>query len=309
MKFKSENITSVKNAFDRHGTAVAQAFSEYRACVKQYDGRYAADYAAQKKTEARRLAATAVDRADRELHDAVGSFAAEMRKEIRNIVINKPDYDFLRTLDTYRKHGLTMTEGEVRALASFAADCYLEMRVLQSVAQKSGFKIQLPSVDDIENDIKRIEKAARVPSMYAPSEYVHEAGEVLGEKPYFTDDGKVYQRSGKADALYLTLVSEARNRLEADLETVIPERWTHMAPVRIEPFVNSASEGDKAEECGEEDTKAVEARVAEEQAARERYAESLDVTKPDTNADAITAHNAESELAAQAVRDKYFARK
>lgn len=315
MVFATEHLNDARTVFARHGNAVVAALKEYRENVQLYDGRFAADYAAQQKIEAKTLAAGKVAQADREMHDRITEIVKEMRHNVGYVATNLPDEKVLTALDVYARNNIRMSETVIRAFAAKAAESHLAMCWLRSIAQKSGFNVNFPTIDDVENDIKRIEKAARVPSMCAVPEYAKEAAEVMGDIPWFRDDGSVYNRSGKPDALYFLNQSEARKRLENDMGSVMLDRWKGVQPVTIEPVAedkhvsaegNAATEGQATEDAAKQTT---EERAAAEQAARKQYAEGLDVAKEDGNADAISAMNAESAAAAQSVRDRYFGKK
>lgn len=238
------------------------------------------------------------------MHDAITDIAKAVRYDVCTAITTKPSERFSSVMKEYKRYGLKMTEFEVRAFAEMAAGTYTELRILQSVAANSGFKVSIPSVSDIEADIKRIEKGARVPSMYTPTEYIKEASEVLGEKPWFRDDGSVAYRSGKPDALFLALTAKSFENLEKDMSGPMLERWKGVQPIVIERLTNNE---DKADISLSEREKA-EAELAEaEQIAHKEFGKNLDVT-PDPNESAIAAENEASAARSREILARYTRR-
>ena len=71
------------------------------------------------------------------------------------------------------------------------------LRALQAVAQRSGYQLTVPSADDYQGDIDRIERAVRVPIMYAPHDFQHEALDTLPDRPVFRPDGSFTPRAAR----------------------------------------------------------------------------------------------------------------
>ena len=267
--FSSENLKKASAAFAQHRDAVRNALQEYREAVARCDAHYAPDYAKQKIAESKAVAAGKVAQADKTMHDAVVNIAKMMRNNMYAEITAKPSEEFCSIVKEYNRYHLKMTEVELRAFAERAAGTYVGLRILQGIASDSGFRLSVPSVTDVEGDIKRIERAAWVPSMYTPLEYVQEAEEVFGGIPQFRADGSVWDRKNKADAAYLATINHIRERLENDLENTIPERWANMGPVKIEPIANDATG-----ETGEDEIAAAAERAAAEQS---EFANSLQI--------------------------------
>ena len=300
MKFSNTNsmvagLSKAKTIFARHRGEVEKILTEYRDNISLYGSHYAQDYAAEKRREAQKDAGGRIAQADREMSAAIFEITKDMKKDFANSLAIEPAKHFLDCMNIYDKYHLTMTETEIRAFAEATAESHLGLRVLQKVAAKSGFKVELPSVSEVEADIARIERAARVPSMYAPANYYTEAAEVLGEKPYFRNDNSVAYRSGKVDALYLSLVESGRTGLETALEGAIKDRWNGLRSVSVTKFAeDNASE----EERQQAETAQNDASTA--------YAERMRVTREnDLNEASMLAENAASESRAQQIRVRY----
>lgn len=300
--FITEPIKSVESVLARHKSAVKDALHAYREVVELCDTAYSPNFAAQKRAEAKREAAGRIAQADREMHDSIMSYARDMRRDMYGAIVEPPSVRFRETIAYWKDSKLT--EIEIRALAEQAAGSYCAQRILQNLARNSGFSIAAPDASAIEKDIQKIERAARIPSMYAPGEYHAEALEVLGEKPWFRDDGSVAYYSGKPDALYLTLTAKAFENLARDMSGPMLERWKGVQPIVIEPLANAENEADMSP-SEREQAKAEQAEA--EQIAREEFAENLDVT-PDFNEAAIMAENEASVARSREILARYTQR-
>ncbi len=98
-----------------------------------------------------------------------------------------------------------------------------------------------PNADKYQKDVDRIEKAVRVPIMYAPQEFLHEALEVLPDLPIFREDGTVAYTAGRPDSVYLitraqqfeidtNAISEAAARWAVDFVPELTAFETTTAP-------------------------------------------------------------------------------
>jgi len=302
MKYSANNsmidsLVRIRTIFSRHRSEVEKILAAYRENIALYGANYAPDYASEKKREALQEARGRINQADREMHEAIKELVKGIRRDFAGNLTIEPTMHFSKCMDIYDKYALKMTETEIRAFAEATSESYLGLRVLQKIAAKSGFKVNVPGAAEIESDLARIEKATRVPTMYAPTEYYTEASEVFGEKPWFRDDGSVYQRSGKVDARYLSIVETARMRMEAALDGDMKTRWNGLRSVNIEKLAESDSSEEQA------------AEKAAQAVARKDFADNLEIDKEaDLNGAAMIAENAASELRAKDVRAHYMNR-
>lgn len=300
--FLTDPIKHIESVLARHKTAVRDALHAYREVITLCDTTYSSNFAAQKRAEAKTEAAGRIAQADREMHDSIMSYVRDMRRDMYASIAEPPSARFKEIISCW--NGLQMTEIEIRALAEHAAGSYCAQRILQNLAKNSGFSIAAPDASAIEKDIQKIERAARIPSMYAPNGYHTEALEVLGEKPWFRDDGSVAYYSGKPDVLYLTLTAKSFENLEREMSGPMLERWKGAQPIVIEPLTNTENEADMSPSEREQ---AEAERAATEQAAREAFAENLDVT-PDPNESAIAAENEAAAVRASEILARYVQR-
>lgn len=301
--FTSEHLSEVRKALAAHRVATTKIFEDYRNTVSGYDTQYVPECAKQKRAEAKQLAQNRITQVDKAMSEEVKKLASEIRNALYDAVTTSCPPLFAAALNSYVQSGVKMQETEIRAFARYGAGNYAALRSLQAVAGKSGFKVAIPTADEIERDIQRIERAAWLPTMYAPPGFHAEGKEILGERPYFRDDGSVRQRTGEADALYLHLMERRLNDLDTELETAVPERWKGPAAIVIEKI-------EQAEGMTAEDVK--QQQKAAEYAERKNYADNLEISRDgmnDPNAAAIESENARAAAKAQTIRDKYAGKK
>lgn len=301
-----ENLAAARRAFETHRVATTKIFEEYRSTTAGYDARYSPEFASLKKAEAKQVAVDRIAQVDKAMNVEVARIVSEMRSVLGDRVVTAPSPNFTAALNFYSQNGVKMQESEIRAFARYGAGNYASLRVLQEVAARNGFRMTVPTADEIEKDIKKIERMSWVPSMYAPPGYYAEGREILGEIPFFTDDGKAYQRSGEATALYLSIRDKTFNDLDTALETVFPGRWDAVSPkiARAEELPEDMNAEEKEE--------AKKRQKAIEEAARKSYAQNLGIFSDEVgnpNVAAIESANAEAAAKAQAIRDKYTSHK
>ena len=290
-------FSDIHGEFANYQTAIASVLSAYRRDLEA-----AKRTAAQYKDEAgelyRRkegLIATAraeVNKADKALHDAVTMiYLPKLREALSDYVCKRADRDYMDSLRDVWDFNLSLSCAELSGYILGAGGNYTALRSLQAVAKRSGYQLTVPSADDYQGDIDRIGRAVRVPVMYAPYDYQHEALEVLPDRPVFRADGSYYT-TGRPDSVYLIMrkqefesamntVSEAGMRWSMDF---VPE-ITAFEPVKTEDGEEITPEQQRAEavkdaaqRVGVSDTTAEQLaqRVTEEQAeAARRAAEGL----------------------------------
>lgn len=296
MQFALEYLDEIIRAFEEHRGTVERILKEYRETVNSYGNHYKPEYLNEMKSKARGEAAASIAQADKTLQRTVKSKIESLRRELcMNVVdFSEKDKNVLYLMNLYGEKGEKLTETEIRGFYSQGAHCYPVLRMLRVLAQDSGFRLVLPSIEELEKDMKRIESGVRVPSMYAPAEYYREASEVLGKKTWFRDDGSVYQRSGETDAVYLSLVETARERLEKDMDTVIRARWDGWKSINIERIDNKSSVAGSEAADSNSTEEAQQDRSAEERAKQASLAAGLNVTQEEPNGAAYAAQEAES---------------
>lgn len=283
----------IHGEFTSYQTVVASALSVYRRDLES-----AKRTAAQFKDEAGELsrrkegliaaARSKVSEADKALHDAVTmTYLPKLREALSDYVCKRADRGYMDSLRDAWDFDLSLSRTELAGYILGADNNYTALRALQAVAQRNGYRLTVPSADDYQGDIDRIERAVRVPVMYAPHDYLHEALEVLSDRPVFRADGSYYT-TGRPDSVYLVLrkqefesamnaVTEAGTRWSVDF---VPE-ITAFEPVKTEDGEEITPEQQRAEavkdaaqRVGVSDTTAEQMaqRITQEQAEADRRA-------------------------------------
>ena len=286
-------FSDIHGEFARYQAAVSSALSAYRRDLEAAK-RTAAQYKDEAGELSRRkdgLIATArskISEADKGLHDAVTMlYLPKLREALSDYVCKRADRSFMDTLRDVWDFNLSLSRAELSGYILGADGNYTALRALQAVAQRNGYRLTVPSADDYQGDIDRIERAVRVPVMYAPHDYLHEALEVLPDRPVFRAAGGYYT-TGRPDSVYLVLrkqefetamnaVSEAGTRWSVDF---VPE-ITAFEPVKTDDGGEITPEQQRAEavkdaaqRVGVSDTTAEQTaqRITQEQAEADRRA-------------------------------------
>lgn len=283
----------IHGEFTSYQSAVASALSAYRRDLEA-----AKRTAAQYKDEAGELsrrkegliaaARSKVSEADKTLHDAVTMiYLPKLREALSDYVCKRADRGYMDSLRDVWDFDLSLSRAELAGYILGADGNYTALRALHAVAKRSGYRLTVPSADDYQGDIDRIERAVRVPVMYAPHDYLHEALEALSDRPVFRADGSYYT-TGRPDSVYLVLrkqefesamnaVTEAGTRWSVDF---VPE-ITAFEPVKTDDGGEITPEQQRAEavkdaaqRVGVSDTTAEQTaqRITQEQAEADRRA-------------------------------------
>ena len=286
-------FSDIHGEIARYQAAVSSALSVYRRDLEA-----AKRTAAQYKDEAGELsrrkegliaaARSKIGEADKALHDAVTMiYLPKLREALSDYVCRRADRGYMDALRDARDFDLSLSRAELAGYILGADNNYTALRALQAVAQRNGYRLTVPSADDYQGDIDRIERAVRVPVMYAPHDYLHESLDVLPDRPVFRADGSYYT-TGRPDSVYLVLrkqefesamnaVTEAGTRWSVDF---VPE-ITAFEPVKTDDGGEITPEQQRAEavkdaalRVGVSDTTAEQTaqRITQEQAEADRRA-------------------------------------
>ena len=294
-------FSDIHGEFARYQAAVSSALSVYRRDLEA-----AKRTAAQYKDEAGELArckegliATArskISEVDRALHDAVVMiYLPKLREALSDYVCKRADRGYMDSLRDVWDFNLSLSRAELAGYILGADGNYTALRALQAVAKRSGYRLTVPSADDYQKDIDRIERAVRVPLMYAPYDYQHEALEVLPDRPVFRADGSYYT-TGRPDSVYLIM---RKQEFESAMNAVTEAgtRWSMDFVPEITAF-----EPVKTDDGGEITPEQQRAEAVKDAAQR--------VSVDDTTAEQLTQHvtqeQAEADRRAAEGRKFYF---
>lgn len=179
---------------------------------------------AKRKATLLNIARSKIRAADNELHSRVMQQIPKLRAALSEYITAKPDSGFMEILRDIKTFRLSMSHSELEALIPSAEGNFTALKALQSVANDNGYTLTVPDIAAFLDDVKALERAVRVPVMYAGN-YVSEAAEVLDDRPVFRDDGSIAYTTGRPDALYLIMRGQELDGLTDSLAE-IADRWS-----------------------------------------------------------------------------------
>lgn len=287
-------------ALESYKSAVNSVLADYRVGVERATSEAAAFKNEQAELSKRKAtlintARSEIRRADSELHDRVMQQIPKLREALSAYITAKPDPNFMEMLRDVKTFHLTLSRSELEALVPSAEGNYTALRALQSVANDNGYTMTAPDIAAFLDDVKALERAARVPVMYA-GDYVSEAAEVLDDRPVFRDDGSIAYTTGRPDALYLIMRGQELDGLTDSLAEVA-DRWSGS-------FVPQLSELEPIELDDGDVVTPEQQREAAISAASERV--SVDDSADTERAAAMGAERAEADRRAMETLQRYY---
>lgn len=216
-------------ALESYKSAVNSVLADYRVGVERATSEVAAfkderAELAKRKAALINTARAAIQAADSELHDRVAGQIPKLREALSEYITAKPDSGFMEVLRDTKTFRLSLSRSELEALVPAAEGNFTALKALQSVAKDNHYTLTVPDIAAFLDDVKAIERTARVPVMYA-GDYVSEAAEVLDDRPVFRGDGSVAYSTGRPDALYLIMRGQELDGLTDSLAEVA-DRWS-----------------------------------------------------------------------------------
>lgn len=287
-------------AFESYKRAVNSALADYHVGV-QRASREASAFKAEQAELAKRKAAlintarAAIQAADSELHDRVAGQIPKLREALSEYITAKPDSGFMGTLRDIKTFRLSLSRSELEALVPAAQGNFTALKALQSVAKDNHYTLTVPDIAAFLDDVKAIERAVRVPVMYA-GDYIHEGVEVLEDRPVFRDDGSIAYSTGRPDAVYLIMRGQEFDGLTDSLGK-IADRWSGS-------FVPQLSELEPIELDDGDVVTPEQQREAAISTASERI--SVDDSADTERAAAMGAERAEADRKAMETLQRYY---
>lgn len=287
-------------ALESYKSAVNSVLADYRDGLEQATiaaARYKEEQTELDKRKGTLLntARAEIRRADAELHDCVMQQIPKLREALSEYITAKPDSGFMETLRDIKTFRLSMSRSELEALIPSAEGNFTALKALQSVANDNGYNLTAPDIAAFLDDVKALERAARVPVMYA-GDYVSEAAEVLDDRPVFRDDGSIAYTTGRPDALYLIMCKQELDGL-ADSLAEVADRWSGS-------FVPQLSDLEPIELDDGDVVTPEQQREAAISTASERI--SIDDSTDTERASAMGAERAEADRKAMETLQRYY---
>ena len=192
-----------------------------------------------------------------------------MRDALAAWVSEPGDPAFLAQISAYKDFGLTLSKTELEALVAGAAGNYVCLRCLDKLAQKSGFKVSVPSVDDFGRDLEQIKRGFWGLRMYAPM-----GG---GDATELLPDMVTYNglQMGRPTVGNVTLAWQGARNLDKRLEE-IKGRWANS----VQPMVTVTEDVYGADQ---QDTQEEADRIKAEKEETRTTSENVTVESSDTD--------------------------
>lgn len=151
-----KSLVALVNLGRRYVAGAEALWPKYREACNRNQGLYTAEAMEKQKQEAKREYRAQLLNTFNEMWMDVGVEVDLMRDALACWVSEPGDPAFLAQISAYKDFGLTLSKTELEALVAGAAGNYVCLRCLDKLAQKSGFKVSVPSVDDFGRDLDQI---------------------------------------------------------------------------------------------------------------------------------------------------------
>lgn len=256
-------FTSIHEEFERYKATVSAALgsaNEKISEAKKDVAKYKDENSLLKDRESKIYSETRkhILNADQTLHDAVCQHYVPMLQDhLKCNILRTPNEGLMKVLRDIKDFGISLNKCELEILLNQTEGDYLALKAVQAVAASMGYKISPPDTERLNDFISKLEQIVKIPIMYAPMDYIHEATLVFPDKPIFRQNGEVAGTAGRPDSAYLIMRSGEFNGFTKSLLNEL-KQWN-------ESFVPSISELFPLENLSEE-----EKREAEE--VRKKYA-------------------------------------
>lgn len=254
----------------RQYVAFADAlYPKYRADCNRNASLYTAEALENQRKEAKKEYSAQLLNTFNELWRDVGVEVDLMRDALAAWVSEPGDPAFLAQISAYKDFGLSLSKTELEALVEGAGGNYVCLRCLDKLAQKSGFKVSVPSVDDFGRDLEQIKRGFWGLRMYAPM-----GG---GDATELLPDMVTYNglQMGRPTVGNVTLAWQGARNLDKRLEE-IKGRWANS----VQPMVTVTEDVYGADQ---QDTQEEADRIKAEKEETRTTSENVTVESSDTD--------------------------
>ena len=265
------SIVELLNLSRRYGACVDAMYPKYRADCNRNASLYTTEALENQRKEAKKEYSAQLLNAFNELWRDVGIEVDLMRDALTTWVSEAGDPAFLAQIKAYKDFDLTLSRTELEALVAGAGGSYVCLRCLDKLAEKSGFRVSVPSVDDLGRDLEQIKMDFWGLRLYAPLG----DGDALDLLP----DMIAYNgmQMGRPTVGNVTLAWQGAKNLDKHLEE-IRGRWSS----NVQPMVTATEEAYGADQ---QDAQEEAERIKQENA--EQRTTSEDVTVEATDSEAV----------------------
>lgn len=223
-KATNEATKQLINILHRHVSGVNASYSAYAADRDRNKGLYTEAALAAQAAQAQESGRRAVAQQMEDTRAAVLAEIEKMRSALYAWIAEPANPDFLAQLRTYHDFDLKMEQIEIEAMAEQAAGCYVALKCLNAVAEKSGYHVNTPTLPDYMKDLDTIQRGFDALYLYAPQNGDGHSTDLLPNKNYRGID---YGRPTSTD---VSIAVSGAKALEGMLRK-IQERWSaHVQP-------------------------------------------------------------------------------
>lgn len=264
------SIAALINSERRYVAAIDALYPKYRADCNRNASLYTAEALENQRKEAKKEYSAQLLNTFNELWRDVGVEIDLMRDALAAWVSEAGDPAFLAQIKAYKDFDLTLSRTELEALVASAGGNYVCLRCLDKLAEKSGFRVSVPSVDVLSKDLETIRHDFWGLRLYAPMG----DGDALDLLP----DAVAYNgmQMGRPNVGNVTLAWQGAKNLDKHLEE-IRGRWSS----NVKPMVTAVEDAYGADQ---QDAEEEAERIKTENAEKRTTGEGVTVEATDTEA-------------------------
>ena len=268
-KQADKSLAELINLGRRYVATIDALYPKYRADCNRNASLYTAEALDNQRKEAKKEYSIQLLNTFNELWRDVGVEVDLMRETLACWVSEPGDPAFLAQISAYKDFGLTLSKTELEALVEGAAGNYVALRCLDTLAHKSGFRVNIPSVNDFGRDLDQIRMDFWNLRLYGPVG----DGDVLDLLP----DAVSYSgmQMGAPTVTQATMAWQAARNLDKHLEE-IRGRWANS----VQPMITVTEDVYGADQ---QDTQEEADRIKAEKEENRTTSENVTVESSDTD--------------------------
>ena len=268
-KQADKSLAELINLGRRYVATIDALYPKYRADCNRNASLYTAEALDNQRKEAKKEYSIQLLNTFNELWRDVGVEVDLMRETLACWVSEPGDPAFLAQISAYKDFGLSLSKTELEALISGAGGNYVCLRCLDKLAEKSGLRVSVPSVDDFGRDLEQIKRDFWGLRLYAPMG----DGDALDLLPdMVTYNG---MQMGRPTAGNVTLAWQGAKNLDKHLEE-IRGRWSS----NVQPMITVTEDVYGADQ---QDTQEEADRIKAEKEETRTTSENVTVESSDTD--------------------------
>lgn len=263
------SIVELINLARRYVAGAEALWPKYREACNRNQGLYTSEAMEKQKQEAKREYRAQLLNTFNEMWMDVGVEVDLMRDALTAWVSEPGDPAFLAQISAYKDFDLSLSKTELEALVEGAAGNYVALRCLDTLARKSGLRVNIPSVDSFGKDLETIKRDFWGLRLYGPVG----DGDVLDLLPDVVSYSGM--QMGAPTVNQATMAWQTARNLDAHLEE-IRGRWSSS----VQPLVTVTEDVYGADP---QDTQEEADRIKAEKEETRTTSENVTVESSDTD--------------------------